>query len=51
MLHTLDTIAVKAIISRRYNGDSSIPEIPPGAILVVAKSFVVNSIMKLFKQD
>ena len=31
-LYTLDTIAVKAIISRGYNGESSIPEIPPGTI-------------------
>ena len=25
-LHTFNTVAVKAIISRGYNGDSSIPE-------------------------
>ena len=31
-LHTLDTIAVEAIISRGYSGDSSIPEIPKGTI-------------------
>ena len=50
-LHTLDTIAVKAIISRGYNGDSSIPEVPPGTISVIAKSLVVDSTMKLSKQD
>ena len=31
-LHTLDAVAVKAILSRGYNGYSSIPEIPPYAI-------------------
>ena len=36
-LHTLDAVVVKAIISRRYNRDSSIPEIPPHAISMVAK--------------
>ena len=46
-MHTLDTIAVKAIISRGYNGDSSIP----GTILVIAKSLMVNSTTKLSKQD
>ena len=50
-LHTLDIIAVNAIISREYNGDTSIPEIPPGTISVIAKSLVVNSTMKLYKQD
>ena len=50
-LHTLDTIAVKAIISRGYNGDSSIPEVPPGKISVIAKSLVVDSTTKLSKQD
>ena len=46
-LHTLDTITVKAVISRGYNGDSSIPEIPPGTISVIAISLVVNSTTKL----
>ena len=50
-LHTLNTIAVNAIISRGYNGDSSIPEMPPGTVSVIAKSLVVNSTMKLSKQD
>ena len=36
-LHTLDAVVVKAIISRRYNKDSSIPEIPPYVISMVAK--------------
>ena len=49
-LHTLDTIAVKAIISRGYSGDSSIPEIPSSTIAVIAKSLEVNSTTKLFKQ-
>ena len=50
-LHTLDTIAVKAIISRGYNGDSSIPEIPPGTTVVIARSLVVNNTIKLSMQD
>ena len=50
-LLTLDTIAVKVIISRGYNVDSSIPEIPPGTISVIAKSLVVDSTTKLSKQD
>ena len=50
-LHTLDTTAVKANISKKYNGDSSIPEIPPGTILVIAKCPVVDSTMELSKQD
>ena len=50
-LHTLDTIAVKAIINRGYNGDSSIPEMSPGIISVIAKSLVVDSTLKLSKQD
>ena len=50
-LHTLDTIAVKAIINTGYNGDSSIPEVPPDTISVIAKSLVVDSTMKLSKQD
>ena len=49
VLHTLDTIAIKAIMSRGYNGDSSIPEIPPGTISVIAKSLVVDSTTKLSK--
>ena len=48
-LCTLDTIAVKAIISRGYNGDSSIPEIPPGTMSVIAKGLVVDSTTKLSK--
>ena len=50
-LQTLETIAVKEIISRGYNGDSSIPEIPPGMISVIAKSLVVDSTTKFSKQD
>ena len=50
-LHTMETIAVKVIIIRGYNGDSSIPQIPPGTISVIAKSPVVDSTMKLPKQD
>ena len=50
-LHTLDTIAVKAIISRGYSGDSSIPEVPPGTILVIAKILVVDSTTKHSKKD
>ena len=46
-----DTIAVKAIINRGYNGDSSIPEVPPDKISVIAKSLVVDSTTKLSKQD
>ena len=42
---------VKAIINRWYNGDSSIPEVPPDTISVIAKSLVVDSNMKLSKQD
>ena len=41
-LHTLDAVVVKAITSRGYNGDSSISEIHPHAISMVAKSLVVN---------
>ena len=51
VLHTLDSIAVKALISRGYNGDSSIHEISPGIISVIAKGLLVNSTMKLSKQD
>ena len=51
VLHTLDTIAVKAIISRTYNGERSIPEIPPDTISVIAKGLVVNSTTKLSRQD
>ena len=51
VLHTLDTIAVKAVVSRGYSGDSSMPEIPPGTISVTAKSLVVDSTIKLSKQD
>ena len=36
-LHTLDAVLVKAIISRGYNRDSSIPEIPQHAISIVDK--------------
>ena len=36
-LHTLDAVVVTAIISRGYNGDSSIPEIPPYTISAVAQ--------------
>ena len=50
-LHTLDTVAVKAIISRGYNGDSSIPERPPCTISVVIKCLMVDSTTKLSKQD
>ena len=50
-LYTLNTTAVKAIISRGYNRDSSIPKIPPGTISVTAKSLVVDSTMKISKQD
>ena len=32
-LHTLDTVVVKTVINRGYNGDSSIPEIPPSVQL------------------
>ena len=42
-LYTLDAVVVKAIISKGYNGDSSIPEIPPHAISAVTKSLVVHS--------
>ena len=51
VLHTPDTIAVKAIISRGYSGDSSIPGIHPGTISVIAKSLVADSTTKLSKQD
>ena len=46
-LHTLDALVVKAIVSRGYNGDSSITEVPPYAISMVAKSLVVDSTTKL----
>ena len=39
------------VSSRRYNGDSSVPEIPSGTILVVAKGLVADSTAKLSKQD
>ena len=47
----LGTTAVKAIINRGYNGDSSIPEVPPGIISVIAKGLMVDSTTKLSKQD
>ena len=50
-MHTLDTVVVKSIISRGYNGDSSIPKILPHAISVVAKSLVMNNTTKLSKHD
>ena len=50
-LHTLDTTAVKAIISRGYSGDSPIPEIPLVTISFIAKGLVVDSTTKLSKQD
>ena len=50
-LHTLDAVVVKAIINRRYNRDSSIPEIPPHAISMVAKSLVVNGTTMLSRHD
>ena len=50
-LCTLDTVVVKAIINRGYNGDSSFPEVLPGTISVIAKSLVVDSTMKLSKQN
>ena len=50
-LQTLDVVIVRAIINRGYNGDSSIPKIPPHAISVVTKNLVVDGTMKLSKQD
>ena len=50
-LCVLDTIAVKAVINRGYNGDSSIPEVLHGTISVIAKSLVVDSTMELSRQD
>ena len=50
-MHTLDAVVLKEIINRVYNGDSSIPEIPPYATSVVAKSLVVDSTIKLSKHD
>ena len=50
-LHTLDTIAVKAIVNRGYNGDSSIPEVPPDTSSVIAKCLVVDTTTKLSKED
>ena len=47
----LDTIALKAIINRGYNGDSSILEVPSGTISVIPKSLVVDSTTMLSKQD
>ena len=47
--HTLDAVVVKATISRGYNGDSSIPEIPPYTISAVAKCLMVDSTTKLSK--
>ena len=47
----MDAIVVKAIISRGNNGDSSIPEIPPYTILAVGKRLMVDSTIKLSKQD
>ena len=38
---------VQAIINRGYNGDSSIPEVPPDTISII----VVDSTTKLSKQD
>ena len=49
-LHALDIIAVKALINRAYNGDSSIPEVPQDIISVIAKSLVVDSTSKLSKK-
>ena len=45
--HTLNAVVVKAIISRGYNGDSSIPEIPPYTISAVANSLMADSTAKL----
>ena len=50
-LYTLDAVVVKAIFSRGYNGDSSIPEIPPYTISVVIESLVGDSTTKLSKHD
>ena len=50
-LHALNTIVVKAIINRGYSGDSSIPEVPPDTISVIAKHLVVDSTTKLSKED
>ena len=50
-LHTVDTIADKAIINRGYNGYSSIPEVPLGIFSVIAKCLLVDSTTKLSKQD
>ena len=50
-MHTLDAVVVKAIISRGYNGDISIPKIPPYAVPIVDKSLVVDSTTKLSRHD
>ena len=51
ILQTLDVDIVKTIISSGCNRSSSIPEIPPQAISVATKNHVVDSTMKLSKQD
>ena len=50
-MHTLDAVVLKAIISREYNGDSSIPKMPQYTISAVAKSLMVDSTTKLSKHD